>query len=394
MSDIKHENFIPVRKGELVKHLAKKIPAKHKQSFRQFCRIVESIYHFNYHRNLETLKELYNAFDPDADKFLVRVPGLEPGDLTRKQERMHEEIQSLLKSGNYKEIPYSELEKAFSGASPWGIDLIVDFSQYEYYSIYYKGQRRDSLEKKYLWFKKRYEFEMYDRIFFAFKMKETFTESDTLSYSKDRLYLKLFKNVPGLDLEMLFPNTNVRISLFDKGKVIIPLVAGGISSLYKIMLYVLSQGSPMVLWRQVGFWSLVGGFFIFALKSFLGYKNTIEKYLKTLTSNLYFQNLDNNSGVLTCLLDDAEEQECKEILLAYYFLLTEPGVHTQKSLDERIERYFSEELSFTCDFEVNDALKKLKDLGLLKMKGKKTGVLPLKDACRVLDRQWDAYFNG
>lgn len=388
-----HENFIPVRKIELVKNLSGKFPAKQRDSFNQFCRIVESIYHFNYHKNLETLKELYIPFDPDSEKFLVKISGHSPDDRGGKQERILQEIHGLLKSGNYKEIPYSELEKAFTGASPWGIDLIVDFSQYEYYSIYYKGERRASLEKKYLWFRKRYEFDMYDRIFFAFKLRETFTESETLSYSKDKLYLKLFKNVPGLDLEMLFPNTDVRISLVDKGKVIVPLVAGGISSLYKIMLYVLAQGSPMVLWRQVGFWSLVGGFFVFALKSFLGYKNTIEKYLKTLTSNLYFQNLDNNSGVLTCLLDEAEEQECKEIIMAYYFLLTEPGVHTKKSLDERIERYFSEELSFECDFEVDDALRKLKELGLLKVKGKKLDVVQLKEACRVLDRQWDAYFR-
>ncbi|NLV66941.1 MAG: DUF3754 domain-containing protein [Spirochaetes bacterium] len=393
MNSARHENFIPVRKVELVKALTKKIPARQRGEFNRFCRIVGSIYHFNYHQNLERLKELYVPFDPDAEKYLVQIKSDVPDNTEDKQEKILGEINALLKSGNYKEIPYSELEKAFKGASPWGIDLIVDFSQYEYYSIYYKGERRDSLEKKYLWFKKRYEFDMYDRIFFAFKLKETFTESDTLSFSKDKLYLKLFKNVPGLDLEMLFPNTNVRISLFDKGKVIVPLVAGGISSLYKIMLYVLSQGSPMVLWRQIGFWSLVGGFFIFALKSFLGYKNTIEKYLKTLTSNLYFQNLDNNSGVLTCLLDDAEEQECREILLAYYFLYSEPGVHTQKSLDERIERYFAEELLFECDFEVDDALRKLKELGLLKVKGKKLDVAPLKEACRILDRQWDGYFN-
>lgn len=393
MPENKHENFIPVRKSELVKDLYKKIPSKHRDSFKQFCRIVESIYHFNYHKNLETLKELYVPFDPDSEKYLVQIDKTSSEDRGGKQEHILREIHGLLKSGNYREIPYSELEKAFTGASPWGIDLIVDFSQYEYYSIYYKGQHRDSLEKKYLWFKKRYEFEMYDRIFFAFKLKDTFTESETLSYSKDKLYLKLFKNVPGLDLEMLFPNTNVRISLIDKGKVIVPLVAGGISSLYKIMLYVLAQGSPMVLWRQIGFWSLVGGFFVFALKSFLGYKNTIEKYLKTLTSNLYFQNLDNNSGVLTCLLDEAEEQECKEIILAYYFLLTEPGIHSQKSLDERIERYFSDELAFGCDFEVNDALRKLKILNLLKEKGKKLDVVSLKDACRILDKQWDDYFK-
>tara|TARA_B110001469_G_C9327329_1_gene174897 strand:- start:313 stop:468 length:156 start_codon:yes stop_codon:yes gene_type:complete len=42
--------------------------------------------------------------------------------------------------------------------------------------------------------------------------------------------------------------------------------------------------------------------------------------MKTLTDNLYFKNLDNNTGVFHRLIDAAEE-EGKEVILAYYFLL-------------------------------------------------------------------------
>ena len=50
------------------------------------------------------------------------------------------------------------------------------------------------------------------------------------------------------------------------------------------------------------------------------YQSTRQAYHLMLTQSLYYQNLDNNAGVLTRLLDEAEEQECREVLLGYYCL--------------------------------------------------------------------------
>ena len=44
--------------------------------------------------------------------------------------------------------------------------------------------------------------------------------------------------------------------------------------------------------------------------------------MKALADSLYFKNLDNNAGVFHHLVDAAEEEEFKEAVLAYYFLLT------------------------------------------------------------------------
>jgi hypothetical protein len=154
------------------------------------------------------------------------------------------------------------------------------------------------------------------------------------------------------------------------------------------------KGNPVRLWTQVGFWTLVGSFFFFALKSFMSYKNTVEKYLKTLATNLYFQNLDNNSGVLACLTDEAEEQESREVILAFYFLLTESEKkHTIQSLVERIEEFFRDDFSLEIDFEVNDAIRKLKDLSLIEKKGRSFKVAPITNALRILDKQWDGFFT-
>ena len=52
--------------------------------------------------------------------------------------------------------------------------------------------------------------------------------------------------------------------------------------------------------------------------------------MKALSDNLYFKNLDNNAGVFYHLIDAAEEEEFKEAVLAYYFLLTAKDPVNQK----------------------------------------------------------------
>jgi hypothetical protein len=53
------------------------------------------------------------------------------------------------------------------------------------------------------------------------------------------------------------------------------------------------------------------------MRSVLGYLQTKDKYRLVLTRRLYYQNLDNNAGVFFRVLDEAEEQEFREAILAY-----------------------------------------------------------------------------
>lgn len=395
MADITRENFIPVNKSEIIEHLQKKIPGRsEKKQFAEFCTLISSIFHFQYHASLEKLKELYIPYDPDADKLMVSLSSHGVEENRSREAEMYDLIEKLLEAGNYTRITQDRLEKAFSGVSPWGIELDVNFSSYERYAIYYKGERRDFYEKRFLFKKKRYEFDVYGRVFFLFRLRDGVPDVSDNALRSDKVYLKIFKNVPELDMEMLFPNMKIHIQWIDKAKVIIPLIAGGISSIYKIISYVLIQGNPVRLWTQIGFWTLVGSFFIFALKSFMNYKNTVEKYLKTLATSLYFQNLDNNSGVITYLTDEAEEQECREAILAYFFLVHESEKkHTLQSLDDTIEQFFREEFFFDIDFEVDDAVRKLQELSLIEKKGKLLKAMPQRRALRILDERWDGFFT-
>ncbi|NND66364.1 MAG: DUF3754 domain-containing protein, partial [Halioglobus sp.] len=74
--------------------------------------------------------------------------------------------------------------------------------------------------------------------------------------------------------------------------------------------------------------------------------------------------LDNNAGVIHRVVDDAEESECKESLLAYYFLLVAGKPVAAGELDARIEAWMAERWHCKLDFEIGDALGKLQLLGL------------------------------
>jgi hypothetical protein len=139
----------------------------------------------------------------------------------------------------------------------------------------------------------------------------------------------------------------------------------------------------------------VGGTIGYGMRSFYGYLQTKQKYQLSLTQSLYYQNLDNNSGVLCRLLDEAEEQECREAMLAYFFLWRQAGEAgwTRGQLDDAIELFLRNSSRVQVDFEVSDALDKLKRLRLIEcMPDGRMRAVPIDVALRALDRAWDGFF--
>jgi hypothetical protein len=115
--------------------------------------------------------------------------------------------------------------------------------------------------------------------------------------------------------------------------------------------------------------------------------------MKTLTESLYFRNLDNNAGVFHHLIDAAEEEEFKEAVLAYYFLLVSGAGLTRQELDHVVERWLAERWNCRINFEVDDALKKLERLGIISILAGRIRCRPLEDAKRHLDKSWDNFFE-
>jgi hypothetical protein len=97
--------------------------------------------------------------------------------------------------------------------------------------------------------------------------------------------------------------------------------------------------------------------------------------------------------VFETLINAGEEQETKEVILAYHALLTAGPAANAADLDRRIESSLKAAFGVDVDFEVSDALAKLERLGFLAPKDGKLAVVPLPDALARLDSLWDRLYD-
>jgi len=149
----------------------------------------------------------------------------------------------------------------------------------------------------------------------------------------------------------------------------------------------LNQGQLVTLGAAL---AAVGGFLV---RQFGKFKNRKIQFMKSLSDNLYFRNLDNDAGVFNHLLDAAEEEEVKEAVLAYHFLRSAEGALTADELDERIEAWFVRRWGAEFDFEVADGVRKLRRLRLVDDTERGLEAVPLVEATRRLDETWDNLFT-
>jgi hypothetical protein len=113
------------------------------------------------------------------------------------------------------------------------------------------------------------------------------------------------------------------------------------------------------------------------------------------SQDLYFKGQANNSAVLNLITDIGEEQEVKEALLAYAFLLVESDQkYDMAGLDDRIEEWIQDTFDVVVDFEVDDALHKLERFKLLKKDDNNClSVVPVADALEIMDDYWDNIYT-
>jgi hypothetical protein len=121
--------------------------------------------------------------------------------------------------------------------------------------------------------------------------------------------------------------------------------------------------------------------------------NTRTKYMMMLAQRLFFHSLANNRGVLTLLVDRAEEEDIKEEMLLYFFLLRHPMPRSEMKedgkLDRLIEEFLTREFEVIVDFDLEDALGRLQDDNLiLENPAGLVEAMPPEKACQMLERKW------
>jgi len=399
--------FIPFRKSDIVQMCLQENQLRGQEDdFRQLCHMLGSVFHFEFHQVVEALKENYAPIDPDADTRSIDLnsPPIERGFV--------ELMNGLLEKANYECISEDELNLALNEASMFRIRLHVDFDDFSEVLLFCRGvsQRQETLSSLFGLMKRTIRFSNYDRVVLYLRFRDDFSQSkgQLPACKPGATLLKLFQNVPRADLEMLFPNTTVRMRLIDKLIIGVPaVISGGVVLTTKLGASLVLAGSLLGFWlglssepaelNKTALMVLLAG--VVALggylwKQFNNFKNRKIRFMQALTQNLYFKNLDNNAGVFHRIANDAEEEECKEAVLAYYFLLSSKKTMNRAQLDYKIEQWLADKWQCRVDFEINDALNKLLVLQLVKETDGQLSVVPITQGIKNLDQRWDDYYRA
>ena len=406
------ERFIPFRKQDIISMCTNEVQDEYiASSFQEFCQLLASLMHFEYHQVLESLKDDYAPFDPNRDT--RQLLELSESEKQQCQERFAENFANVLDAANFEKVTEQDLLDALTEESLFKVRLAVEFDDFEQVVFYRRGESKVT-ETLRSWFglkKQSIQFTNYDRVavFITFKDKGHFAnkKKSVVGFEPGSTIVKLFQNVPKADLEMLFPNSEVKMRPIDKviigssaliggAVVLITKLGASLVLLATLFAFWLGLSEENVEFTQQHIITLaigMGVFGSFIFKEWSKFKNRKIKFMKALSDNLYYKNLDNNAGVFHSLIDAAEEEDFKEALLAYTFLLKHPNGLTSSQLDDRIEAWFRESYQCQLDFEISDALRKLMDKKLVEQKNDMYFAKPLASAKNHLDKYWDELFS-
>ncbi len=368
------------------------------EQFRSFSRLTSALYHYEFHDREQVVTEAWERVgdDPGAASLVAA------------------ELTGLLDGANYIPVTMAELDDALANESLIPLRLEVDLDDYDELLIYRRGSELDTIEiPKWMGLRSKERTITVDKrvvVYTRVKAQGWFDERKIDPAERNlvpgHVSLRQFQNVPRADIEMLLPSTQVGLRLTDSLLIGVPAVASGVAVLATKLLPTLG-----LIFLLVGAWLgfrdeqpdidqaalviLLGGALTlggFVFRQWTKLKNRRLEYLKTLTENLYFRTLAAGTGVLHTLLSSAEQQEVVEVLLAYRFLLAAPGGLTAAELDAEVETWLRDAGQGDIDFEVADAIAKLRRLEVIE--GHPTmRALPLPESLALLDRRWDDLFR-
>jgi hypothetical protein len=411
------ERFIPVTRFALLDRLTAPTswPAGQAKEARRFFRYLDHWRRQQYNAQLNELEETYEPFSPDSDLLMTRA--FTPDERAVMQSRVIEGMTRILNQANYVRIDHNDVEQILTRESAYGLDLQVDLDVFEEVLLFYRGasSKRDARRRwQKLYLREQIDIPLFQRLFLLFKLKplekrvQEVVRAQKLSrreaekiVKRERegmppevketcIYMKLFKNIPRSDLEMIFPNTRVRFRFFDKLR--LGATAGGglglglFGAAGKIAL--LATNPIAALGALVG----LGGI---AFRQSVNFMNQKQRYMVVMAQNLYFHAMADNRGVMLKLGARAAEEDIKEEMLLYSVLTKERARRQDiPDIDAAIEQYLAASFGVTVDFDITDALDRLIADGLVtEHPDGRLETLQPKEAALHIDRRWDAFLD-
>lgn len=381
------DHFLPVSRNELIATLSDDIASKSQTEFSKFCSLYNAILHYRFHQICEEIKSGYLPYAPDNDLVLKARPN------ESALSKSVEHLETLLVKANYSRLDEDALNQILSESSSQGVEVEVDLTAFTRLQLFARGKSNKQVILRYWyapWKTYAQTVEVIPRLYMLLQFNQELPRSGGF-FERQRVvdssvHLKLFKDIPLSDLEMLFPNSRVKLSRFDKFKLGLTSGGGTAGGAAATISKVAAAASPFTIVIALG------GFAGLLARQISKVFNQRTRYMMKLAQHLYFHNQANNLGVITRLVDMAEEEESKEAILAYAMLLVHGPMNT-KQLDQVCESWLKTNFAVSCDFDVCDALSKLEQDGLAENTNQRYLAIPVSDAINVLDRYWDQLYS-
>ncbi|NEQ68067.1 MAG: DUF3754 domain-containing protein [Symploca sp. SIO2D2] len=432
------EAYIPYRRSDLIDLCISdgRLSIDQQTTFREFCDILSAYYHFQFHSYLETIKYNFEPFNPDPVTKVVHQPN--PEEVQQMEAELIVAVTEVLERANYIPLTQEFLQRAFKVKSLIDLKTDIDFNEFEQIVFYYRGDITQTIKTKRWFWHKEVELDILKQIFVFLRFKDAtyFEEKDVdiskLKFIPGKAYVYYYQNVPKPDLEFLFPNIKTSMTWKDRLLLGVPAIGAAIPLLLKVapqMLLIIGVIGFLTLGRPVDIAALradadtvkdlaplllavlsllitLGGF---SFQQYAKYQNKKIKFQKDVTDTLFFRNIASNTSALSTLIDFAEEEETKEILLVYYHLLTSDRPLTPEELDAQVEEWMDEKFGTKIDFDIQGPLNNLanirgdftqadhlvEDQPLLSLdEQNRCRLLPLEQSKQVIDYVWDNAFGN
>lgn len=371
MLHLPDDRYIPIRTADVLAALLSEA-GEHAAALASFAESLERIVHAESSALSRRLERAYAPFNPDRETVTVGGDGAS----TRALGALTSVLHYTFDKANFDLLDTAQVDAAVASASVHGMKVRVNPDKVGDLQIFVRGRTAETRLIRTIRHPIRGEMrevELYRRLAIVYRMPDSL-----------EVGIKLFREIPVVNLEALLPHAEVGMSVFDRIKIIGGGV-GAISGATWQAISVLVQGT-MIAGQYL--WAFSLGLFGLSVRSVLGYRRAMVLRTSQRTHHLYYQNIANNGGVLDLLVSSIGQEEVKETLLAYALLVLHPGAATDSaSLSRLVEKWLGEHFHVELHYDLADALESLDRLGLWDDRDALRPVAPAV-ACARLDAKW------
>ncbi|KAF2564954.1 hypothetical protein F2Q70_00014298 [Brassica cretica] len=424
---LEREAVIPILKHKLTTALSLHFAENgEREEFLRFCQRVECTIRAWYHLHFEDLMQLYSLFEPVRGALRLQQQNLSPHEIDVLEHQFLQHLFEVMEKSNFKVITNEEIQVALSAQYRLNLPIVVNEAKLDtklltrFFSKFPRHDLPHFADKTWVW-DRSYESLLlpsqsgYHPYMPCFSLKGLVygkkeeglseqidisieTEKDSLYIERIRIeklnlslsnlmkkitiqeptferiivvyrrvsgkkeserniYVKHFKSIPMADMEIVLPEKkNPGLTPLDWVKFLVSAAIGLVTVVSSVSL----KKTDI---RVIA--AILSTVVAYCVKTYFTFQRNLVDYQSLITRSVYDKQLDSGRGTLLHLCDEVIQQEVKEVIISFFMLIKQDLPTSKEELDMQCEAFIKEEFNESCNFDVDDAVKKLEKLGLV-----------------------------